>query len=199
MSERKQRNRRSKQLKGKSFRSKVLGIINSDRETKFKDHFNFVAVGSNASLSPLSFQLTAISTGDSHDNREGEKIRLMSFSYKGTVLTGDATNILRMIVYRPYNISADLNADAFEINSRVDPHKYFVYVDKLVTVDTANPLKQFNLNVKFGGSRGIPITYDGTATTSVSKNKILVYIVSDSAAVTHPSVQAQGRVWYKDN
>lgn len=150
--------------------------------------------------------------GTGENQRVGDVVRLSSFTVEGSMICSDATNIMRVIVFRwrPDNsidspswtkiLQDTTNLPFFSpINeASLQQSKIHVLLDKSYTMvlNTASGLKRFKW--RFYGKRlgKKKLAFNTNAITGM--DNIYMFMISDSLAVSHPAVQFQTRVVFTD-
>jgi len=150
-----------------------------------------------------SYDHTQIAQGVAFNQRVGSSLVLKNMRFRGQLVVGDTTNIVRMLVYRWH---PDTNSDipqASEIfTASSDPlsslihykqRRFKVLADKLFTLDTYNPTQIFDFELK------LKSVVNFTGATSGAEH-VYVLFLSDSGAAPHPSVTMGVDVnWYDNN
>lgn len=187
----------------KRLKSIVQGMINKNKETKFRQEQSIsVNVGDVSAAATNHRTINAIATGDDENTRQGNAIYIRSFWMRGTLQLADTSNVLRIILYTPKNPDDSLS-NALDWNQHPDQDKFIVWRDKTITVDTYNPQKQFVITKSWTRARGKNIpgmkaTYSNTAGTDIESNSLKLYMVSDSGTVSHPQVDFRYYMYFKD-
>lgn len=142
-------------------------------------------------------RLTAVPQGDTDLARDGDQLQLTSWQLRFAFVVGDAYNIMRIIIFRWDMDDSEDTPTApeilFNVGSTNSPLSSFnqdsirqkqmrILYDKLVTIDTYNPIKVFKIK-KRNSSK---ISFSGGTTNGTGHLYMLV--VSDSGAVTHPAI-----------
>lgn len=178
----------------------VQKMISGNQETKLRTvTYNETAI-EGASGTPLNSQLTAISQGDDQTDRTGNLIFATGIYARFAVTGADSTNKIRMMFYIPKD--SDDSLDGSDIHSAIDLDKYTILFDRvLLTSQNGND----NIGVTFkksftrrGKAKGISVRYSGTTSNDVAQNGIKFYCVSDSDAVSHPTITGHYRFYFKD-
>lgn len=179
----------------------VQKTINRNSETKFRlISYNGQAITDTA-RTPINILLQNITQGDSQTQRQGNQIIVTGLFFSLTFLYADDTNIVRLIIYMPKDITDDMATDTISVNTAIDLDKYTVLEDRKVFVDnTSHKQAKFNYKKKFnkGTRRGLQTIWHSTAGGDVTKNAIKFYVVSDSTAISDPAMSGEVRLYYKD-
>lgn len=188
---------------------RVRSIVKKELKKNSEIHYHDrTLVNTSVDYSGTSFfSLSGISQGDTDITRTGDQVIPRFLQIRGSVVAGDGTNLVRvMVVQYKYNANDD-PADIDQLLSAtykatvgypLAPYNhdyrgkaFAVLADKLFTVDTYNPIRQFNIKLK----RIAKIAYPAGGTTAL-KNSLYLVACSDSAAATHPTVLATCRLWF---
>lgn len=152
------------------------------------------------------------------DARQSLKISLGSFRFKGTVVVGDATNLVRLLIVRSKNQTnaafdptsafysnpggAVPQAVAAQINTRnveVLWDKTYFMQDSTAAAPAVRPAAFFiDANVRIG--KTIKYNQVGNAITVQPRNMSEYYMigVSDSGVLPNPSVRLECLTWFKN-
>lgn len=170
-----------------------------DRKTETKHRsisVSLAPISTYAIGSPRTDHLTSIATGTSNATRIGNRIRVSRIKGQYSVVYADSTNVVRFIIAR-YKKQWEANPFAgIEVYTCLDLDDWDVLVDRFVTVGTNNPTKRFFFNKSI--KRSTQITYDDTGSNDVNVNPYFMYTVSDSGAVSHPTITGCLRIFWKD-
>lgn len=166
-------------------------------EKKFKiNTFSGISIGAGT---PVSQELTYIANGTQQNERIGNQIRVTGI-FADLIITGaDTTNTIRMIIYIPHDPSNTLSSLMY--NGAPDMDQFTILYDKIITTSSNGPNNKrvmIRRSYTRGYKKGIRIQYYGSAATDVSKNRILIYVVSDSAAIPDPQLNGYLRMYYTD-
>lgn len=182
--------RRRPYRRRKNLKQIIRKTVNDDKELK-RINFSFNSTVSTAGSTILMSDITA---GDGSAERDGHEVLLQSMYARFACVTGDPTNIIRFILYSKKDASgSDL---IVAVNGIVDKDKYTVYQDKTCMVSTYET-RMCEIKHKFRGN-GKKIIFDSTGSTSQTEGNVMIYIVSDSAAATHPNYNGFASTWFKD-
>lgn len=181
-----------------NIRKVVQSVINKNLETKtFQISYTSYAIN-DSGRSPIDTNITGIVQGDGQNERDGNQYRLKSITGKFFVTGADSTNSIRIILYKPKNVSYDLTTDGLTFNGAVDLDKYIIYKDLFVTTSTnGSNCKRISFSKAFKGA-GLPVQFSGSSAASLTTGMIRFHVVSDSLAVTDPSLDGFIRVKFKD-
>lgn len=177
----------------------VKKMINKNIETKLVvATFTDVAITSTL-LVPYTYAFNDISQGVGQQQRIGNLVRCTSMKYNLFITGADSTNSVRIIFYIPRDPTTVMAGLAF--NQAPDIDQFTVLKDMFITTSNTgnNCIRKVGwLNFKRGKSTGMPVFYSSSTPASVTKNRILMYCVSDSGAPSHPTLNGYTRLFYKD-
>lgn len=200
-------NRGKKARVPKATRAYVKGQLTRQLETKYYNRFNqTISTDYSGSLVDLT---ALIAQGITVAGRVGDRIDLRSIEWRGQITSADSHNFVRfaLVQFRENSTAgAPVIGDWLEtVNNTLAPTtlwnwdrrtEYRVLWDKTYYVDTGD-----DYALQFAGK--IPSTklktsvhYDPGVNTG--SNHVYLLIITDSAAVTHPSVSYDMRITYKD-
>lgn len=141
----------------------------------------------------VEVDMTDIDVGDSLGHRDGAKILLKSINIQGILQTGDDTNAIRLVVAlwdgrtaTPLTTNgATISSPAYK-DTLTGDGLIKKYLDKYIAIEAAITTEYgqrvFGFYKKW--KKGIPIIYTGDGTTA--NKKLIVSMISDSVAVSHP-------------
>lgn len=175
-------------------------VVAKNTETKvFTGSFADVPIA-NSAAGPLIQSVTDIPEGTSQNQRVGNQITLTSVKYDFFFAGADSTNSIRMILY----ISRDPNdiITTLNFNQAPDLDKYVILRDVFITTSQqGNDCVRKRGYISFrkrGKSNGLKVQWSGPNLNQQTKNRVLMYMVSDSGVVSHPTVNGFFRTFYKD-
>lgn len=192
----------------------ALKAVMRQAEGKYKDIRISTTAGSAQTNSWYQEDLGQIARGDSDSDRDGDKITPRSIQMRLRLLFADAYNVVRVMVLRCTDTVGGLSSTLpfspgtiFQHNSTTEDALYSpfnhdyrsrfnVLYDRLFTLSTnrndglVNIVKRIKLSKK-------NIEYNGSNTAD-GRNRLILLVMSDSAAVSHPSVEGWVRLNYKD-
>lgn len=171
------------------------GGLKAAAETRFfTTEFDAVTVGSGGSL----YDLTLIAQGDNYNQRDGVRAFIKSVHFSGILkcAASDKNNILRVMVG-----FATGTPEAAAPTSLYDTDLYrssFVKYDKIfgswVTDDTSGvTCTPINFKIKVNKEA----RYIGSGTAAPLYGQVWLGLVSDSGAVTHPSITGHAITYFK--
>lgn len=134
--------------------------------------------------------------GTGSNNRVGHEIRATGWFSELYFIVADTTNMVRVVIYVPASPTVTLASLSLSVTSIIDPDKFRVLYDRLVPLSSvgANYIKKLRIKLNL---RNLPIRYDGS-TGAPTRNQILMTYVSDSGAVSHPSIKGRTLLYYND-
>lgn len=187
----------------------VKRAIKSKEELKYFDtNFNVVSVPYTGGLQIL----TLIGQGDGVGARDGDAIKLEKIDFRYNLQAADNTNVMRLILFQYKEntavavptISSILATGA---SGSVDGFSQYVNYRKgrgfKILKDVTYDMTLNQENTQIPGHWQMPInslkeiSFSAAGTTGY--NHLGLAYISDSAAVTHPSLFGQFRVWYTDS
>lgn len=188
-----------------SQKSQVNQIINRRVETKLKTgSFNGTAID-NSTGAQLGF--ADIAQGSSNDQRNGTEVELRRFTFEGVLTFPDSTNVIRCIVCTtPDNVTGP-GGYYPAVYTPLDTQEAGIKVWRDFLICGGNPAgpaaRRIKLDVPFhkAGRSGMKLKYyDTTGTSHVMGNpgRPWLFFISDSGAVTHPTITGHAKCWYKD-
>lgn len=176
----------------------VKNIVNSMTETKTGvTTYTSQGIQDNG-RTPVNSDLSSLVQGDDQNERIGNAVTFTGL-YGDLFFTGaDTTNSIRAILYVPHNPTDDLD---IAFNAAPDQDRFTILRDMLITTSTQGPAvvrRKLKISFKKGNRKGLTTRWHDNTSTGFSKNPIRLYMVSDSTAVTDPSVNGYVRTYYKD-
>jgi len=194
--------RRNKRKGGKipqNVKSYVQRTISSNIETKQRDLTWDTQAIQDVGRTPLSIVLNDLSQGDTQNTRDGNQVHITGIYGKFVITGADATNIVRVILYIP-KVASD-TMSTIDVHNLIDQDSYTVLYDKTFTTTyggTNQRIFTIAKNFHRGSRKGLLTQFYGTGSTDWSKNPLKMYIVSDSAAISDPSLTGHLRTYFKD-
>lgn len=154
--------------------------------------------------------LNQIARGTSDNGeRVGDSIRIKSIQLNWIPIAADSTNVLRFIVFQWYDVlvtptAGDILINVGTVNAPNSLYnwdnklRYRILYDKRVSLGTTagNGNGCYKKLITRGFRRDI--RYNGAAATDFINNAIYTLVISDSAAVAHPTVSWTLRMNYTD-
>lgn len=200
----------------KLVRNEIHKALAKKTEVKHRE----VSAGSSITTDPVAYNfLEFISNGDSANQRDGNRVNLLSQSLRCNFRAESPYSNIRMCVLETreelpydavlskYNAQNVLSSSALGVNSSLDYDSVKkVHYDRTFQIQQlasgVNPVHYVKKYIRFGGKLGKKIFYDGNTTTMGSGNcKTFLYIVfmSDSGATPHPQVSMGINQRYTDS
>jgi len=185
-------------------KQQVQSMIRSNIKNIQEDKFNTLSMANSTDYGGSMYGLTDIPQGDTDLTRDGDECRLTKINLHYSIVAGDATNTYRVICFRWKQFTTPTMSDMwFPLGATNSPmghmlhdtsEVYDVLYDSFHTVDTYNPISkgQFVANLK-----GPKVQF--TAGTTAGCNKLFLFLVSDSAAATHPAFLGFSAVNFTDS
>ena len=219
--QRRYKKRRNIKSLARSNRRKINKLMNS--EITYKDTIFNANVSSSGLF--LTTGLQSLSQGDEEGQRQGDKITVKSFNFKGrfsvingSVINADGFNNVRMIVVKipqPNTNSPLLVTDILQVQNwqshykKKSDVKFQILLDKTYYMDNQGfgtgassdpkwqPVKnhQAICNFKLTFPKGLDVTYQA-GTNVVFQNDVRVFLLSDSAAPGHPVINGYLRTTF---
>lgn len=192
-------------------RKEAKKVIESQIESKNYDGSFSAAQIDNASgyVVPVTenpFGATIITQGAGETNYIGKMITPTHLTVRGTMGLADATNFVRIMILQDRSAGVPTipnllqGSSTFSVISALDRSyndTYRVLYDKLFTLtDVSTPVKAFK--IKISGKKLARI-YFNSASGALERGGIYIAMVSDSAAVVHPTITAYWRLFFKDS
>lgn len=201
------RKRRSLRRNKLATQKYVKRMISKESETKFHDLSDYVNAIDNTGT---VVRLTGVQQGITDSTRIGDKLTLRALKYKLFLTIADTYNIFRVIMFQWYvntTLRVPQYADIMQeaggaVTSWLSPitydyeNQHHVISDKIYTVDSVKN-QTFFVNRKFR-MKYIRKTINFTAAGAEGSNHLYMLIVSDSAAIAHPTWSIQSRTYYDD-
>lgn len=201
--------RKSKKVKkGPVTRQEVVKIANrqiaKQSEKKYLSTLTSIAKDWNGSV----LDLCNIAQGDTDGTRDGDELYVKSVRVKSLVSVADTYNICRTILFQWYDDTTPTGADILSntyvgtINAPLAPYhhdlssKFKILYDKTILLDTYHPYMLLDTGYITGGFKR-KVQFSSGGTTGV--NKIYLLQISDSGALTHPTMLAVAQVNFTDS
>ena len=178
---------------------RIKKAIQSSQETKTVV-LNYANAIQDSARTPLTNSLVDIDQGLTQATRVGNSVTVTSMKYEWFFTGADSTNSIRVIVYVPKDRDTLITALAY--NQAPDLDQFTILRDMFIcTGGTGGNCKRRNGWIRFnrGRRRGMNVVYTGALGTTVIKNNLHIYMVSDSGAVSDPAVNGFVRLYYKDS
>lgn len=157
-------------------------------------------------------QLTVMTTGTGQNDILGAKCRLTSLWINYVLNIGDSTNIVRVIVFQDKMNNAVTPAFQGQLftngyvhpitsmyNTDLVPSRYHILYDRCIVLDTDDPQYCGHIRIKDFPKR--TLEFQGGSPTIINAQAmghLYFYVVSDSSLVTHPTIEYEVALFYKD-
>lgn len=205
------RRRRRTRRKGKNTLLATIGTVKRLIAGRVEKKFNMYEPGSTSVSSiGIGVDLSAqIAQGDTDTTRDGDEIYYKSIRFRGSVLVSDTTNLVRFILFRwkPNSTPSwaallegggPAASDVYRPFRKDYESNYHVVYDKLFTLNTTDSnYRSFGASIsgkKLGKKK---CKYVAGGTTGI--DHLWVFIISDSDAVSHPSINYNIISYYTDS
>lgn len=161
------------------------------------------AAGTSSSTTPGIADLSLITVGTTDQTRIGDEVYLRSFQFRYHFVVADSYNICRIIFFQWHQddspVAADILGDtAYPVLSpyRKDTKgHYTILYDKTHALDTYHTVEHAKGFISKAFKK--KIRYDAGTTTG--QNKLFFIHMSDSSAVTHPTLYLESQINYMDS
>lgn len=152
-----------------------------------------------------------ISQGDAGvGTRDGDRFTPVYLHMKGHVTLADTTNLVRILIIRWREDYADLTSvgqilettgstlapTSMFVKEPDQRRRFEVVADRLFNLHTYEPVKTFDIRVSAKKLKSKPV--QAIAGAAGGLNQLVGLVISDSAAVTHPSIDYEVVIKYKD-
>lgn len=148
----------------------------------------------------VNYDMSSIGGGTHQNQRIGNSYTMTSYRLKGGVYGSDTTNLIRIIIYIPKD-ATHLIPTSTQPFDPVDLDRFTILSDRIITTASNGPnCKLYNKVCLFnrGRRKGLHVQFTDNLASSVVKNRLLVYMCSDSSASSHPSFKGWWRFYFKD-
>lgn len=188
-------------------RQQVKRLVDSGAETYQYDNSISPASVSTAATIQTGFSTPTQGVGDGQ--RTGDMIELKRFMLNYNIICADATNVVRVILFRWYEnnssnaptaaqvLQASTNFNSMINHDSIRERKLHVFYDKthrMTLVGTADVGANVSIGAKALGRKNI--AFDNAAITG--EGLIYGLFISDSSGVSHPTIDWYCRLEYKD-
>lgn len=184
----------------KSVKRYVARKINKSQETKTRLLSYDQQAITDGARTPVSTGITAVAQGITENLRVGNRITLTGLHAQLAFAAGDATNVIRFILYTPKDPNDTLTS--VEVSSLVDFDKFRIIMDKYITVGTSGGpgivVRRFGFKFARGRRTGRHFQFHGANNNDYGNSPIRMYVVSDSGAVADPTMTGTIRAYFKD-
>lgn len=180
----------------RSLNTKIRRVVKGLMEHKYAEALQSATAQSST---PTFTKITMPSQGDAFNNREGDEIIFSSIKGRWATIGADATNICRYIVIKWLQddlAAPPVAADIFQspvsipwlsqfIANKSARAKFHVLYDSIANL-SLNGTNQAIRNISIGSKKLGKVKFNPALLTG--KGTIWVITVSDSSAVTHPTI-----------
>lgn len=193
------------------FRNAVKAVVNRQAETL---HHRVTELNSAPSTGLLTEVNTVDSQGVQSGQFTGQEVRQQFLSIRGKVQQADSSNIVRMVLFTPSAQgveqlqSGDTLSDFFynptrAIYSAWNPALVDkIYRDKLMVLNIGSgqndAIRMIRINQRLGGKK-YHFMPSAAAGTTGGSNVIYLGFISDSDVSSHPGVEFESILYYKDS
>lgn len=202
---------RPKSKSKKSFKGRVMGIVHEPKWTLTESGSTSV------STTPYFQIMNLISQGDTATSRDGNEIFMTTFDLRIQLVGADATNLVRIMIYydRQFNNTNPTTAGLavpldtlsinnsiyaqHNINSRKRLKWIFDRTYSLIT-NTTDQTDKYQRHISIHKKIKMPTIYTGNAGSlaDILTGGLILAIVSDSSAVTHPTFTYSAKLNFRD-
>lgn len=190
----------------KSLKNLVTKTILSKMELKYWEQYSTPA---GVDFSGTVWPLSDITAGTADTNRIGDKAKPHNFTMKFNLVGADATNLMTVMVVRwkpdsqienLANVSQVLGLTGSTLGPLSPPiwdtrQKFDILWGKRYSLALSGP-QQIEDEVFLNLDKGPSIAYKATTTNGL--NKLFLLAISDSGAVSHPTIQFYCRLSFYD-
>lgn len=198
----------SRQVTTPMVRTMIKREINKDKEMK---HSDVNSIGVAISSSPSFYNISQVAEGDTNQTREGTTIKPQYLACRWQAEAADAYNVVRMIGFQWYgNTPPTSSANVLQTAGGSDVYSYYsigapgaklfrIIFDQILDVQTGNNGSIMKQTAAFKSLKGYKqIHYFGPNGGDYSDGSIWILFLSDSGAITHPSIRFSARLAYKE-
>lgn len=174
----------------------IKNMITGSQETKTLGE----EVNPSISNVGVNYDISSIAGGTAQNQRIGNAYKMTSFRLKGGVFGSDSTNLVRIVLYIPKDPTHTIDT-SLQVLTPIDLDRFTVLSDRLIPTASQGPnCKLYNKVVLFNKGRrtGLNVRFHSALASSIVKNRLMVYMVSDSGAANHPSFKGWWRFYFKD-
>lgn len=205
---------------------KLETMVGKTLENKVKDIDNG-SIPDAVSTSGYVFRafLKDISGGADNDDRVGDKITLMSQTFRGVIrapsgIADEQQNQVRLLIVENIGWSGLTDLDLTDVLQKgnfalqgeqvfISPYKtaanenkrYRVHYDKVIKLNkTDKGYFHFKKRIAYGtkNNRGKVVTFSGPLSVYPNNHRMCLFCISDSGVTNHPDIAWQVRNIYKD-
>ena len=208
--------------------SSLEALVGKTMENKVVDYKNHALTPQPVSTVGLQYLAFArdLQTGDEGDNRIGNKITLMSQTFRGTIrapsgVTDENQNQLRLIIAENVGFTGATDLTLEDVlqygNFALDggqvfcsPYKtnaaitkrYKVHLDKVIHLNkTDKGYYQFKKRISYGTKTnpGKVLSFASPLDSFPNNHRLCLFVISDSSVSNHPDIIFNVRNIYKDS
>jgi hypothetical protein len=188
--------RRTRTRRKSNLKKIIKGMIAGSQETKT------IGTSINPSISNVgvNYDISSLVQGSGQNARLGNAYKMTSFRLKGAVFGSDTTNLVRIVIYLPKDPSHLIDT-GLQALTPIDLDRFTVLSDRLIPTASNGPnCKLYNKVCLFNKGRrsGLNVQFHDATAGGITKNRLMVYMVSDSGAASHPSFKGWWRFYFKD-
>lgn len=169
---------------------------------------NYVHRSSEAKRCHTTLSATSISTvgtttdlmniprGSESDQRNGDEVTVTGMYMRGVLTVADDTNVVRLLVYDPVDPDETVTPT---ITGDIDITRFKILYERTFALANGGPgAIPFTIKKSFRKLRGggLQVSYDNASNVPY-KHRFRIYAVSDSGAVTHPTITLNSVVYYR--
>lgn len=203
------RKRRTRRKAPRKTRTRVMRSIARKEISRLAEKKYWLTADDSAtpSYTGSMVDLSAVPQGDNDSSRDGDSLAIRSTRMKGHIIAADTTNVVRLILFHWLDDSTPTISNVLSGNYTSGSVNV---VDAPYTHDQRRKIRvlwdrTFNLHsgqdqvvfdTRYLKPKQKKIAYTAAGTTGY--NKIWMLMVSDSAAVAHPSVAYVNRLTFND-
>lgn len=193
------------------FRNAVKAVVNRQAETL---HHRVEELDSASSTGLLTELNTVDSQGVQSGQFTGSEITQQFLGVRGKIQQADSSNVCRMVLFSPSQQgleqlkSGDNLSDLFYNPARAIYSAWRpslvdkIYKDKLMVLNAStgqnDAIRMIRINQRLGGKK-YRFMEGATAGTTTGSNVIYLGFISDSDVVSHPAVEFESILYYKDS
>lgn len=193
------RRKKTYRRKSSALKKFIKKTVAKTQETK-TTLLNYANSIEDSARTPLSNSIIDVDQGVTQSTRIGNSITVTSMKYDFFITGSDTTNSIRILMYIPKDPNSLIESLPF--NQAPDLDAFTILRDFFVTTSSSgnnNVRKQGWLRFNRGNRSGMNIRYTGALGTTVTKNNLMIYMTSDSGAISDPQINGFVRLYYKDS
>lgn len=185
--------------------SKIVPLIKKVLSSQIEKKHVFSSFDStsvqDSGRTPLNFLLNAMAQGDGQGQRTGHQIRVTGIHFKfwfhlDAIATSDYTNFVRVQLIKPHDPAVTTISNAWY--THIDEDSSTIIMDKSIALNAYGPsTATMTYGKKFRGS-GMVTQFSGAAAADLSRNRLILNLVSDSSVVPDPKVSGYYYLYYTD-